>query len=53
MPVASARTRPWYGRAARFDTGDGLRADVAQLAARHLAKVKVAGSRPVIRSTPN
>lgn len=28
-------------------------ADVAQMAERHLAKVKVAGSNPVIRSTPN
>lgn len=27
-------------------------ADVAQLVARHLAKVKVAGSSPVIRSNP-
>jgi hypothetical protein len=52
MPLAPERTCPWYGRAARFDTGEGLHADVAQLAARHLAKVKVAGSRPVIRSMP-
>src|SRR5690606_35486743 len=29
----------------------GSRADVAQLVARHLAKVKVAGSIPVVRST--
>lgn len=27
-------------------------ADVAQLAARHLAKVKAAGSNPVVRSIP-
>lgn len=35
------------------ETNIGAPADVAQLAARHLAKVKVAGSNPVIRSGNN
>jgi hypothetical protein len=27
-PFGSASTRPWYGRAARFDTGEGLHVTV-------------------------
>ena len=38
MPFGSASARPWYGRVARLDTGEGLRADVAQLEARRLPK---------------
>jgi hypothetical protein len=41
------------GLSFRFATGDDLArgiADVAQLVAHHLAKVRVAGSNPVIRS---
>jgi hypothetical protein len=51
-PFAPARTRPWCGRVARFDTGEGLRVDVAQLAERGVAIAEVAGSKPVIRSKP-
>ena len=41
------------GLSSSFATGDDVvswRADVAQLVAHHLAKVRVAGSNPVIRS---
>ena len=34
------------------DLSDQMRADVAQLVEHHLAKVRVAGSSPVFRSTP-
>jgi hypothetical protein len=34
VPFAPVRTRPWYGWAARSDTGEGLHADVAQGRAR-------------------
>ena len=50
MPVAPARTSPWYGLAARFNIVDVLHADVAQGLERFLAKEEVAGSRPAIRS---
>jgi hypothetical protein len=50
MPFGSASARPWYGRVARLDTGEGLPADVAQWSERDLATVAAPGSRPGIRS---
>jgi hypothetical protein len=50
LPFGSASARPWYGRVARLDTGEGLHADVAQWSERDLAKVEAPGSRPGIRS---
>ena len=40
-----------YCKQAKSSDAHGLDADVAQLVAHHLAKVRVAGSNPVIRST--
>ena len=47
---SSGRASPWYGEGRQFESGRRLHVDVAQQAARHLAKVKVAGSIPVIHS---
>jgi hypothetical protein len=47
--VWEALARPDHECWGRFGILAGL-ADVAQLVERHLAKVKVAGSRPVVRS---
>jgi hypothetical protein len=46
-----ARARSRYERGPRFDSARWLRVDVAQQAERRLAMAKVAGSKPVIRST--
>lgn len=51
-PVAHFGACSSIGRARKYlhGTFSPVFADVAQLVARHLAKVKVAGSNPVIRS---
>ena len=40
----------WFSSTERFARAAGTHADVAQLVEHHLAKVRVAGSSPVIRS---
>jgi hypothetical protein len=49
-PFASARTRPWYGRAARFDTGEGLKGQAEPIhrysLSRNVAVAQLARARP-------
>ncbi len=48
--VQLVRTPPCHGGGREFESHSGRHADLAHLVERHLAKVEVAGSSPVIRS---